>query len=57
MIAGVAGAAVAVVAGVDSVPRRRRTADAVKECDPEDSATAIVKECDWRSFLVQADAD
>lgn len=39
----------------DSVPRWQRTADAVKECDPEDSATA--KECDWRSFLVQADVD
>jgi len=45
MIAGVADAAAA-VAGVDSAPRRRRTADAVKECDPEDSVIAIVKECD-----------
>lgn len=41
----------------DNAPRWRQTADAVKECDPEDSATVIAKECDWRrSFLVRADA-
>jgi len=63
MIVDDAAAAAVAAAGAaadddDSVPKWQRTADAVKECDPEDSATAIAKECDWRRrFLIQADAD